>query len=1353
LLAAKLYTHRPRATAALGFLAALTWAFSALAQPRIPHGIAGREECLTCHSSGPVAMPADHAGRGNDTCAMCHQPRAAAPAADAAGGTAAADAGSSRAEAATVRAPRPPAVPHTLEGRAQCGGCHSSNWPADHAGRGDATCTGCHRARAAAPARDAGTTAAVDAGAAAPSSGPPAVPHTLEGRAQCSGCHSSGPLAMPADHAGRGDATCTGCHRAPAAAPARDAGTTAAVDAGAAAPSSGPAAVPHTLEGRAQCSGCHSSGPLAIPADHAGRGDATCTGCHRGPAAATAAVDAGAAAPPSGAPALPHTVEGREACGACHGATGLRPMPTDHAGRGDDSCLMCHAVPPPLASDAGTAAEAGVPGGPPAIPHTLEGRAECGSCHGPGGLKPMPADHEGRGDDTCAGCHAAGGPAAGGAPAVPHTLEGRSQCGMCHGAGGVEPPPADHDGRTDDTCLGCHAGDGAAGPSAMPAAGGPPAVPHPLEGREQCGGCHGPGGVRPMPADHGGRSVESCTACHAGGSSTGVGGSTEIGDADCLGCHASRGLSFKLPSGEEMSLFLDTETYRSSIHGRAGVHCTACHAGYGAGPHGQNASVDRREYTIQHYTRCRSCHVTQYTNMQDSMHAQVLADGNRSAPVCTDCHTAHAVMDPANPRPRISQTCARCHSTIVAQYRESVHGAALYEESNADVPTCSDCHGVHSIADPRTTEFRLRSPQVCARCHADPVLMGKYKITADVFDTYVADFHGTTVELFQRQSPDAPSNKAVCYDCHGVHDIKKVTDPDSHVIKQNLIRTCQRCHPGADPSFIGAWAGHYRPSPDRNPITYYVKLFYVLAIPGILGFMILIVLLDAQKRIRARLKAGGKRRDAVRQTVREYFRFTGVDRVEHWIMVVAFTMLAVTGLPQMFSGTRVAEWIIAFFGGIEMVRTLHHLFAIVLILSSVFHLTMVAYKVVVRRSRLHMMPGLKDGKDFLQWFRYVLGLTKDHPKFGRYSFEQKIEYLALVWGTAVMIVTGFILLTPIKATSFLPGEIVPAAKTAHGYEAILAVLAVIIWHFYGVHVRQWNRAMLTGTLDEHQMKEEHALELERLEAEGEPRPEELPSFKLRKRIFVPTAIFFFLLCVVGIKLLLTEDTSIQTIPTMEIAPYSPAATPPGADAGDGTAAAAPAEPVKCELTAPPAIPHPVEGRSPCSACHAPGSMKPMPGDHAGRAEVTCTMCHAVGWRSGAADAGAAVDAGAADAASAAPGAARAVPHTLEGRSSCSMCHGSTGIKPVPGDHAGRTDDTCTMCHAAAAAPAAAVAPPAPPAPPAPASGPPAVPHTLDGRADCGMCHGAGGSIPMPADHAGRGNDTCTGCHRQGDGGR
>ncbi|MBI5486865.1 MAG: cytochrome c3 family protein [Deltaproteobacteria bacterium] len=1304
------------------------------AQPSIPHPLENRGQCLACHRSGSHGVPEDHAGRGNDTCTTCHH---------AGGGSSSttSDAGSTSTREVSAADARDAAATDD-RGTATVPDPGASSPDAGVA----STDPGTSAADTGATAADAGTAAADSGGSTRPSSGPPPIPHSLEGRSQCTGCHSSGPIAFPADHAGRGNDTCTMCHRAPAASSAPDAGSTSsdagtsAADAGGSTRPSRPPAIPHTLEGRSQCTGCHSSGPLAFPADHAGRTDSMCTGCHHA-AAASSGADAGTSSAdaggtrPSRPPMIPHTLEGRSQCTGCH-SSGPMAFPADHAGRTDSMCTGCHQPgASPAVADAGPspADAGGAPppsGGPPSIPHTLEGRSQCTACHSSGPMA-FPADHAGRTDSMCTGCHQPGAsptgadagaadagageaaPPSGGPPAVPHTLEGRDQCTVCHGEGGLRPMPGDHAGRTDDMCLTCHhapAGEGGGQPP-VPGAGvgGAPAVPHGLQGRDECSLCHSAGGVRPMPADHAGRANGTCLACHQAGGSAEPGAAAGIGDADCLGCHASRGLTVPLPSGDALALYVDTESYRASVHGRAGVGCVGCHEGYTAGPHGRIAAQDRRDYSIRSYTRCRGCHVQQYTGVQDSMHAQALSWGNRNAPICVDCHSAHDVSPPDEPRSAISITCGRCHSTIVAQYRESVHGAALLEDSNPDVPTCSDCHGVHGIHDPRTAEFRLKSPQICARCHADPARMGKYGITADVYDTYVADFHGTTVELFARQSPDAPSNKAVCYDCHGVHDIRKVDDPQSHVIKANLIKTCQRCHPGADPSFIGAWVGHYRPSPSRNPITYYVQLFYRVAIPGILGLMLVLVALDAQKRIRRRRAA----KDHPSPSGRVFPRFTGLDRVEHWVMVVSFTMLALTGLPQKFAGHPVAEGVISFFGGIELVRTLHHLFAILLVLETVFHLVTVAYKILVRRVPLSMLPGLQDVRDFRQWLRHVLGSKAAHPAFGRYGFEQKIEYWALLWGTVLMIVTGFVLLVPLKATSILPGEIVPAAKAAHGYEAILAVLAVIVWHFYGVHVAHWNRAMVSGALTEEEMHEAHAAELQRLEQEGPRRPEDDPAFGRRRKLFLPIAVGFVALAVVGLKLLLSENTSLAGIPTVQQTAFAPVTPPPPASDAGGVApdAAAGSEPGGFRPPRP--VPHPVQGRSPCSACHGPGAMKPMPADHEGRGEDVCLMCHH---------------------ASDAP-----APPPPAGPEPAGV---SPAVLPAAAEPPDASNGPSPTAADAGSAAADAGSPPAQP------GGPPTIPHSLEGRAQCTGCHAAG-PIAMPADHAGRTDDMCLMCHQTG----
>jgi len=123
--------------------------------------------------------------------------------------------------------------------------------------------------------------------------------------------------------------------------------------------------------------------------------------------------------------------------------------------------------------------------------------------------------------------------------------------------------------------------------------------------------------------------------------------------------------------------------------------------------------------------------------------------------------------------------------------------------------------------------------------------MAKYGISTDVLDTYVADFHGTTVQIFEKQSPDAETNKPVCYDCHGIHDIAASDDPEKGLkVKENLLVTCQKCHPDARDNFPTSWLSHYIPSPDKYPLVYYVNLFYLLLIPVVLGGMALLVSMD-----------------------------------------------------------------------------------------------------------------------------------------------------------------------------------------------------------------------------------------------------------------------------------------------------------------------------------------------------------------------------------------------------------------------------------------------------------------------------------------------------------------------------
>jgi cytochrome b subunit of formate dehydrogenase len=264
----------------------------------------------------------------------------------------------------------------------------------------------------------------------------------------------------------------------------------------------------------------------------------------------------------------------------------------------------------------------------------------------------------------------------------------------------------------------------------------------------------------------------------------------------------------------------------------------------------------------------------------------------------------------------------------------------------------------------------------------------------------------------------------------------------------------------------------------------------------------------------------------------QYERFRIGARIEHAILIVSFTLLALTGLPQMFALTGWGQTAIWLLGGIETVRLIHRVAAFALIVGSVYHLFTSAYRLFVKHEQMAMLPVFKDARDMWDTVRHNLGFLAHPPKMGKFNFAEKLEYWSLVWGTVIMILTGFMLWNPIATTYVLPGQIIPAAKAAHGYEALLAVLAIVIWHMYHVHFKQFNPSMFTGKLPRHQMEEEHALELERLERGGTPWPE-VPAAVLARR----RRVFFVVSTVVGILILALliwaftfEQTAITTVP-------------------------------------------------------------------------------------------------------------------------------------------------------------------------------------------------------------------------------
>ncbi|HUF40165.1 MAG TPA: cytochrome c3 family protein [Anaerolineales bacterium] len=320
--------------------------------------------------------------------------------------------------------------------------------------------------------------------------------------------------------------------------------------------------------------------------------------------------------------------------------------------------------------------------------------------------------------------------------------------------------------------------------------------------------------------------------------------SVPMSNAACLECHGDPAMLLPLPSGELVSLAVDRIEYGTSVHGQLGYACVQCHTDITGFPHSETGDQEARDMTIRMSGVCGDCHPGAREEYEMGGHAALLADGRKEAAVCADCHGAHSTEQFSAGRTAIAQACQQCHSGIYDAYAASIHGESLLNEFNVDVPTCVDCHDSHNNTGPTTEGFHVRSPNLCATCHADEELMSKYDINTNVFDTYIADFHGTTVSIFERTSPDQETNKPACIDCHGVHDIQSPEDTDSTVYKQNLLVTCQRCHIDATTNFSDSWLSHYVPDAENFTIVWLVDRFYKIFIPATLGGMAVFVVTD-----------------------------------------------------------------------------------------------------------------------------------------------------------------------------------------------------------------------------------------------------------------------------------------------------------------------------------------------------------------------------------------------------------------------------------------------------------------------------------------------------------------------------
>ena len=259
----------------------------------------------------------------------------------------------------------------------------------------------------------------------------------------------------------------------------------------------------------------------------------------------------------------------------------------------------------------------------------------------------------------------------------------------------------------------------------------------------------------------------------------------------------------------------DKKVHAESVH--KNLACSGCHEGFKDYPHPEPAANEDSPIARSRIvSMCARCHgnlkfvddnripgrLLPVINYQQSVHGEAVAGGKLGAAICTDCHNSHEILPPNDSRSKVSRanapaTCGQCHTSEFTQYQRSVHGVAT-AQGKSGAPTCTDCHGIHSITHPgevrESDAEKALGKTSCSRCHDSEVLSREYSLPTDRVRSYLDSYHGLAV----KRGSVAVAN---CASCHGVHKILASSDPESLINPANLPGTCGQCHPGAGDNF------------------------------------------------------------------------------------------------------------------------------------------------------------------------------------------------------------------------------------------------------------------------------------------------------------------------------------------------------------------------------------------------------------------------------------------------------------------------------------------------------------------------------------------------------------------------
>jgi cytochrome b subunit of formate dehydrogenase len=612
----------------------------------------------------------------------------------------------------------------------------------------------------------------------------------------------------------------------------------------------------------------------------------------------------------------------------------------------------------------------------------------------------------------------------------------------------------------------------------------------------------------------------------------------KLKDKDCLSCHSDPTLTTEF-KGKPVSLYVDENKEKHSIHGgmfacvdchkdvKSLVHettpqkvrCAQCHAdaqtayshslhskiNQTGGPQAANCqdchggaheilAADDAKSPVSHDnipTTCGRCHGQKFlmessgqsnqpfVSYQQSVHGLAVEKGSKKAAVCTDCHGAHEILaanDQKSPiyKFNVPQTCGKCHAEVSQTFMKSIHGQGI-SRGNGLAPVCTDCHGIHSIkahTDPNSPVAEQNvSRDTCARCHQGVRLSQEFGIPDNKVSSYMDSYHGLAAQ-------GGSVVAANCSSCHGVHNILPSSDPHSTVNRANLDATCGKCHQGATHKFTENKV-HMDGGLSKDigtVVVRWVRWIYLALIFAVIGAMFL------HNAIIWRSKAAKRRR----MQNPNMTRMTTNQRWQHLLLLTSFIVLVITGFALKFPDS----WFAELLGMGEHLRSIvHRVAGVVLIGVGIYHIFYLIVTSEGRRLIWALAPVPKDAFDAWATMRYYLGLGGQKPQYGRFNYAEKAEYWALVWGTALMGLTGIMLWAKVWVGNLSARWWVDVATAVHFYEAILATLAIVVWHFYQVFfdpdVYPMNWAWWDGKMPVEHYREEHGLDTEAItEAEA-----------------------------------------------------------------------------------------------------------------------------------------------------------------------------------------------------------------------------------------------------------------------------